>query len=84
MLKNLATHFSHCAVVRRQRVIPFSASPYKLDAIMECLRYRSAKSDAYFSFNFSNIVQTPIHDQGEPDSSWQKLLSVEVKNILIQ
>ena len=51
MLKNLAAHFCHCAVACRRRVIPFSVSPYKLDAIMECLRYRSAKSDAYFSFN---------------------------------
>ena len=51
MLKNLAAHFCHCAVACRRRVIPFSVSPYKLDAIMECLRYRSAKFDAYFSFN---------------------------------
>ena len=51
MLKNLAAHFYHCAVACRRRVIPFSVSPYKLDAIMECLRYRSAKFDAYFSFN---------------------------------
>jgi hypothetical protein len=38
----------------------------------------------HISHLISNIVQAPIHDQGEPDSSWQKLLSVEVKNILVQ
>ena len=71
MLILVATQLTLFAVASRQIDIPFLDSPHKLDAIMDCLVYQSAK-----------YCGAPWLDKYEPVS--QQKLFVDDKNISIK